>query len=88
MSITYKRDKHGGYPGVTDESPKGFRGIVFVGRGPEPEPEEVTVCDTRFPWEVAPQAPLRKVKPLIRDPVFQVAVLAGVIVDGLRCWWG
>ena len=55
---------------------------------PEPEPQEVTVYDIRFPWEVPPQAPLRQAKPLIRDPVFQVAMLAGVIVGGLWCWWG
>jgi len=139
MSITYYQDEHGGYLGVTGESPKGFRGIIFVGRGPEPgggpetvheqayatdqlgrldrvdpwdvpaewmetigyeepvepyepepepEREEVTVYDIRFPWEVPPQAPPRKSKPLIRDPVFQVAMLAGVIVRGLWCWWG
>jgi hypothetical protein len=137
MSITYYQDEHGGYLGVTGESPKGFRGIIFVGRGPEPgggpetvheqayamdqlgrldrvdpcdvpaewmetigyeepvepyepepEPEEVTVCDIRFPWEVPPQVPPRKGKPLIRDPVFQVAMLAGVIVGSLWCWWG
>lgn len=55
---------------------------------PEPEREEVTVYDIRFPWEVPPQAPPRKGKPLIRDPVFQVAMLVGVIVGGLWCWWG
>ena len=136
MNVTYYQDEHGGYLGVTDESPKGFQGVVFVGCGPqpgggpetvaeqayavdqlrrlkqvdprdvpaewmeaigyeepvvaelEPEPEEVTVYDIRFPWEVPPQVPPRKGKPLIRDPVFQVAVLAGVIVGGLWCWWG
>jgi len=138
MSITYYQDEHGGYLGVTGESPKGFRGIIFVGRGPEPgggpetmheqafatdqlgrldrvdpwdvpaewmeaigyeepvepyepesepEHEEVTVYDIRFPWEVPPQTPPRNDKPLIRDPVFQVAMLAGVI-GGLWCWWG
>jgi len=139
MSITYYQDEHGGYLGVTGESPKGFRGIIFVGRGPEPgggpetvheqayatdqlgrldrvdpwdvpaewmetigyeepvepyepepkpEREEVTVYDIRFPWEVPPQAPPRTGTPLIRDPVFQVAMLAGVIVGGLWCCWG
>jgi len=135
MSITYYQDEHGGYLGVTDESPKGFRGVIFVGRGPEPgggpetvheqgyatdqlgrldrvdpwdvpaewmeaigyeapvepcepgpEPEEVTVYDIRFPWEIPSQAPPRKDQPLIRDPVFQVAMLSGVIVGGLWCW--
>ena len=139
MSVTYYQDEHGGYLGVTEKSPKGFKGVVFVGCGPrpgggpetvheqgyatdqfrrlrrvepcdvpaewmeaigyeepvvvepykpDPEPEEVTVYDIRFPWEVPPQAPPRKGKPLIRDPVFQVAMLAGVIVGGLWCWWG
>jgi hypothetical protein len=140
MRITYYQDEHGGYLGVTEESPKGFTGVVFVGRGPqpgggpetvseqayatdqlrrlrrvepcdvpaewmeaigyeepvvvEPEPdpepdaEEVTVYDIRFPWEVPPPAPQAEAKPLIRDPVFQVAMLAGVIVGGLWCWWG
>ena len=142
MSITYYQDEHDGYLGVTEESPRGFRGIIFVGRGPdpgggpetvyeqayaadqlrrlervdprdvpaewmeaigyeepvepyepEPEPEEITVYDIRFPWEVPSPVPLRnskprKAKPLIRDPVFQVAMLAGVIVGGLWCWWG
>ena len=148
MRITYYQDEHGGYLGVTEESPKGFQGVVFVGCGPrpggghetvheqayaidqlrrlerveacdvpadwmeaigyeepvvvepyepepEPEPEEVTVYDIRFPWEVPPPpvAPLRnstppKAKTPIRDPVFQVAMLAGVIVGGLWCWWG
>lgn len=137
MSITYYRDEHGGYLGVTAESPKGFRDIVFVGRGSEPgggpetvheqayaadqlgrldrvdpwdvpaewteaigyeapvepyepelETEEVTVYDIRFPWEVPPSAPSRRAKPLIRDPVFQVAMLAGIIVGGLWYWWG
>ena len=133
MSITYYQDEHGGYLGVTGESPKGFRGIVFVGRGPQPgggpgtvheqayatgqlrrlkrvepwevpaewmvaigyeepvrahepgpesKPDEITVHDIRFPWEVPPQAPPRKGKPLIRDRVFQAAMLAGVIVGG------
>ena len=142
MRITYYQDEHGGYLGVTEESPEGFTGVVFVGRGPlpgggpetvseqgyatdqlrrlrrvepcdvptewmeaigyeepvvvepyepEPEPDEVTVYDIRFPWEVpppAPKSPLRNRKPLIRDPVFQGATLAGVIVGGLWCWWG
>ena len=145
MGVTYYQDEYGGYLGVTDESPKGFQGVVFVGSGPrpgggsetvheqayapdqlrrleqveagdvpaewmeaigyeepvvvepykpepEPEPEEIIVYDIRFPWEVPspapPQTAPRKSKPLIRDPVFQVAMLAGVIVGGLRCWWG
>lgn len=141
MRVTYYQDEYGGYLGATEESPKGFKGVVFVGRGPqpgggpeavteqayaanqlrrlepvdpcdvpaewieaigyeepvvveprqpepEPEREEVTVYDVRFPWEVPPQAPPRKGKPLIRDPAFQVAMLAGVIVGGLWCWWG
>jgi|GEM_PF-6975961 len=144
MNVTYYQDEHGGYLGVTDESPKGFQGVVFVGCGPQPgggpetvaeqayavdqlqrlepiaprdvpaewmeaigyeepvepyepepesQPEEITVYDIRFPWEVPSPVPLReskprKAKPLIRDPVFQVAMLAGVIVGGLWCWWG
>jgi hypothetical protein len=43
MSITYYRDEHRGYLGVTGESPKGFQGIVFVGRGPEPRGAPETV---------------------------------------------
>ena len=142
MSISYYRDEHGGYLGVTEDSPKGFKGIVFVGRGSEPgggpetvheqgyaadqlrrleqiepwdvpaewmeaigyeapvepykpesEPEEVTVYDIRFPWEVPSPVPRqiaprndKPLKPLICDPVFQVAMLAGVIVGGLWCW--
>ena len=137
MSVTYYQDGHGGYLGLTEESPNGFKGVVFVGRGPqpgrgpesvseqayavdqlrrlervvpaewmaaigyeepvvvepckpepEPEPEEIIVYDIRFPWEVPPRAPPRKATPLVRDPVFQVAMLAGVIVGGLWCWWG
>ncbi len=34
MKITYYRDPHGGYHGITDESPKGLTGCVCVGRGP------------------------------------------------------
>lgn len=140
MRVTYYQDEYGGYLGVAEESPKGFTGVVFVGRGPlpgggpetvseqayatdqlrrlrrvepcdvpaewmeaigyeepvvvepEPEPEEGTVYDIHFPWEipssVPPQTTLRNSKPLVRDPVFQVAMLAGVIVGGLWCWWG
>ena len=88
MSITCYQDEHDRYVGVTDESPEGLRGMIFVGCRPEPEPQEVAIYNIRFPWEVSPQAPLRKVKPLIRDPGLQVPILAGVSVGGLRCWWG
>ena len=36
-----------GYVGLTDESPKGFRGVVFVGRGPRGGGPE-TVCEQAF----------------------------------------
>jgi len=139
MSITYYQDEHGGYLGVTGGSPKGFRGIVFVGRGPQPgggpgtvheqayatnqlrrlkrvepwevpaewmvaigyeEPVraheaelesvsgEVTVYDIRFPWEVPSASATAKGTPLIRDQVFQAAMLAGVIVGGMWYCWG
>ena len=48
MSITYYQDEHGGYLGVTSESPQGFRGIVFVGRGPEPGGGPETVHEQAY----------------------------------------
>ena len=35
MKITYYRDPFGSYHGITDESPNGLAGCVYVGRGPD-----------------------------------------------------
>jgi len=35
MKVTYYRDTSGDYHGITDKCPKGFNGVVFIGRGPE-----------------------------------------------------
>lgn len=34
--VTYYEDGHGGYIAITSRCPKGFDGIVFVGKGPRP----------------------------------------------------
>lgn len=36
IEITYYRDNSGDYHGVTNQSPKGFKGVILVGRGPCP----------------------------------------------------
>lgn len=36
IEITYYRDNSGDYHGVTNQNPKGFKGVILIGRGPCP----------------------------------------------------
>jgi hypothetical protein len=46
VTITYYRTPEG-YVGLTDESPRGFKGVIFVGRGPKGGGPE-TVCEQGY----------------------------------------
>lgn len=48
MKITYYRYRDG-YLGVTDQSPTGMKGVIFVGRGPLEGKGIESVCEQAYP---------------------------------------
>jgi len=48
MKVAYFRYK-GGYLGVTDQSPAGMKGVIFVGRGPLEGKGIESVCEQAYP---------------------------------------
>lgn len=50
MKITYFKDPNGNIHTVTDESPKGFKGVLYVGQGPDGE-EQVYAVNVLQKWE-------------------------------------